>query len=75
MLSRFKIFSIDGFIARGLRVAALTFAATGLSEWAMQMAAFFGVVETFGVKRMVKLMQKGSKKNDKGSSKQRRRGH
>jgi len=66
MLSRFKVFSIDGIIARGMRVAALTLAALGFSEWAVQSAAIFGLIETFGVKKMSQLInKKGKKKHGK----------
>lgn len=70
MLSRFKFWSVEGFIARTLRIVALTCAATGMTDWAMQAAAIYGVVEVFGIKKMLTLMKKGKKKN--GTKKGRR---
>lgn len=65
MLSHHKFFSLDGIVARLLRVGAMGTAGVGMTDAAIQCAALYGCVELFGVKRLIRFVRK-EKKHGKG---------
>ncbi len=67
-LSAHKLFSLDGILARVLRLASAGFFSIGSPETAVQCAALYGIIEVIGVKRFVSITRKKrGKKNGKGN--------